>query len=204
MQQPQTPSRWLRRATFAAALLALAGGLLVAWSLLRERDDLSRTNSNLQLLDLPVIENPCVLPAASVRLQDDVPVIGVSIGGRHRAYVLEAFAPLDQHVVNDHFGGAPVSVTYCDRTDCVRVFTAPGQERTLDLAVGGWVGRYEEGTLVLGVGSNHYRQTTGEAIEETAPPFPYRDVDFVRTTWKHWHDAHPDSDVYIGEPPPRR
>src|SRR5215472_8987706 len=60
---------------------------------------------------------------------ENTPVIGVSIGNQHRAYALQAVFQQDSHVINDWLGAAPVSVTYCDLCDCVRVFTAPDRDR---------------------------------------------------------------------------
>jgi hypothetical protein len=51
--------------------------------------------------------------------------------------------------------------------------------------------------LLLSIGAAHYRQDTGEALEADAPPFPYTQLNYQRTTWKQWRTAHPDTDVYL-------
>ena len=53
----------------------------------------------------------------------DQPVIGVTAGGRHRAYLVRALSlGAKSHIVNDVVGGVPVSVTYCDIYTCTRLF----------------------------------------------------------------------------------
>src|SRR5437879_4188705 len=58
-------------------------------------------------------------------MRDDDQIIGVEVGGRARAYRLDALRSRTRHVVNDLLGGVPVSVSYCDITDCVRAYTDP-------------------------------------------------------------------------------
>jgi hypothetical protein len=157
--------------------------------------------ADVELEDVPGIRQPSALPAGSAHLRDNTEVIGVSASGRHRAYVIDALVRRERHVVNDQLGGAPVTVTYCDRTNCARVFTEPRGGGPLEVAGGGWIGRYEEGCMLLRIGPDRYRQDTGLPLAKGAPPFPYARAEFVRTTWKQWREAHPDTDVYVGEPP---
>ena len=112
--------------------------------------------------------------------------------------------PAVRHVINDVVGGKPITVTYCDATDCVAVFTDPTGHEALEIAVGGWTGRSvsskSEGSMLLRVGSTLYRQDTKQPLEEKdSAPFPYSEANFVRTTWQQWREAHADTDVYIGE-----
>lgn len=155
----------------------------------------------LVLKEQPVLREVRLLPAGKPGLSDDAEVVGVVAGGRSRAYALEALRAIHRHVVNDRVGGMPVTVAYCDRTACAKVFTAPGRDRPLDVAVAGWDGRTEEGSLLLRVGPAVYRQDTGMPLNPDDAPFPYPKYDFVRTTWKEWRAAHPDSDVHVGTLP---
>src|SRR5262249_40992062 len=120
------------------------------------------------------------------------------------AYVLGAFYSPERHVVNDLLGGKPITVTYCDVTDCLAVFIDPDSKGPLGIAVGGWLGKRERGryigSLLLLVGSSRYRQDTGQPLaNRDDESFPYIRKDFVRTTWNEWREAHPDTDVYVGE-----
>jgi hypothetical protein len=201
MQQPHPtrPSRRARPVLAVALVLIGAGAASVLWFVVR--DDVPAP-AGPELWDAPGVREPPACSADSVELPDDARLIAVSAGGRHRAYALEALLARDRHVVNDTLGGVPITVTYCDRSDCAQVFTAPEGDQPLDVAVGGWVGQYETGSLLLRVGGARYRQDTGQPLEPDAPPFPYARADFVRTTWKQWHEAYPDGDVYVGRQMP--
>src|SRR5439155_127862 len=100
-----------------------------------------------------------------------------------RAYLLESLFPVELHVVNDMLGGVPVTITYCDQTDCLRVFTDPVGKQPLDMGVGGWVDDEDRGTFVLRVGTMLFRQNTGRPVGEIPGQIPYPQADFVRKTW---------------------
>jgi hypothetical protein len=149
--------------------------------------------------DAPGIRQPAALPAAgAAELSDAEPVIGVSAGGRDRAYLVRALAISAKfHIVNDVLGGVPVSVTYCDLYECPRLFTGGATGESLDLSQGG----LRSGSMVLKTGGHPYRQDTGAPLEEEAPPFPYDPYPGDVTTWGAWRGAHPDTDVYVADLP---
>ena len=156
------------------------------------------------LVNLPVISRPAILSAEAVALAADAIVIGVEAGGRHRAYALDAFYPRECHVINDWLGGKPITVTYCDMTDCVAVFTDPDADEPLQIAAGGWQGHFvhgkPQGSMLLRVGSSWFRQDTGQPVASQGDnSLPYTKTEFVRTTWKDWCEEHPDTDVYVGD-----
>jgi hypothetical protein len=206
MQQRLVPLTWLivpwGRTVLTAVPSLLVGGALVFgigyW--FGGGDGPNVDPKFVHLVDQPVMEKPPVSPGKSAQLPDDAEVIGVAVEGHFRAYLVEALVPREWHVVNDELGSAPVTVSYCDRTDCVQAYTGPRGEGALHLAVGGYMGVYDVGSMLLRVGSWHYRQDTRQPLEKDAPPFPYAQAHFERTTWKKWHEAHPDTDVFVGEP----
>lgn len=56
-------------------------------------------------------DDPPTAPAREATfLKDDDEVLGFVVGGKARAYSVQAIAY--HHVVNDHLGGAPLTVTY--------------------------------------------------------------------------------------------
>jgi hypothetical protein len=140
---------------------------------------------------------PDVLAIDEVNLEDEVPVIGVSVGSHHRAYLVEALdgswegvlatgdEPLGQ-VVNDFLGGVPITVTYCSRNQRCRVLTGPGIQ-PLQLAV-------EDSKDPEGMALRSGSQT----FEQSDPKLPLQDYPFETTTWKDWRSAHPETDVYLG------
>jgi hypothetical protein len=179
------------------ALLACCVGLIRMKGVVRHEPTFA-------LLEMPVIQAPKTVAADEARLADDAEIVGVCANGCSRAYALDALAPYQYHVINDTLGGRPITVSFCDITNCLAVFTDSCKEEPLEIAVGGYVGLEEqgrvEGSMLLRVGSHYYRQDTGlEFGENAATPFPYPSMAFERTTWKQWRHAHPESDVFTGE-----
>src|SRR5262245_51462713 len=147
---------------------------------------------------MPGLQRPPAQPAGTVNLPDDAEVLGVSAGGRHRAYLVAALSGISSHVVNDLLGDVPVTVTCCDRTQYARVFTAEGRTSPLNVDLGGLF----EGKKLIKVGDVFYPQQSGEQSGGKAnAPFPYPDYPFLRTTWKQWKEAHPETDIYVGALP---
>ena len=134
----------------------------------------------------PGIRQPSTVPVAEATLADDARVIGVTAGGRHRAYSVQVMSGMTSHVVNDLVDDVPVSVSYCDQTDCTRVFAGRPGSSPLELSTGGWV----RGEMALRYGDQQYSQT--------ATDIPLQDHPFVVTTWKEWREQHPDTDVFVG------
>jgi hypothetical protein len=193
---------WRVLAVLIAVLLLALGAEVprTAWRLAFT----NQVPPDFDLVNVPVIQRPTTVPAEVVTLPDDAVVIGVEARGRRRAFVLEAFYPPERHVINDLLGGKPITVTYCDVTDCLAVFTDPDADEPLEIATGGWQGKivrgWFTGSMLLRVGSSWFRQDTGQPLANHAEkPFPYTKYQFERTTWKQWRDARPDTDVYVGE-----
>lgn len=153
-------------------------------------------------VDVPGIKNPNVFPGNDVDQRVDVEeVIGIVVGDRARAYLVEAFEVgsqgsessftqenaqiLERHVVNDVVGDLPVSITYCDKTLCKDVFTAPG-ETPLKLSVAGWSGQ----AMALRYNDVVFAQS------ETNPPLGR--LPFQATTWGEWKKLYPQTDIYLG------
>jgi hypothetical protein len=135
----------------------------------------------------PGIREPATESADSARLNDGATVFGVSVNGQSRAYSMMAMTGSMRHVINDVVGGAPVSLTFCEVTNCVRVFTKTEQgANPLDVSVRGW----KDGQLWLGIDGQNFPQDSRE--------IPLEDLTCERTSWKAWKDAHADSDVFVG------
>lgn len=143
---------------------------------------------------VPPLRCPRVHAADDAKLADDDRVVGVVAGGKARAYLLSVLSTMRYHVVNDLLGDVPVSVTVCDRTECVRTFTDKSRGKPLEMSQMG----YHNG-LLLRIGSGVYRQSTGEATRPGDPALPYRTTEHQVTTWKKWREAHPDTEVFTGK-----
>jgi len=139
------------------------------------------------------IERPPMVPAAEAKLPADAAVIGVVVDGQARAYPLQRLSGMMEHVVNDLVAGRmgqmrPISITYCDLTDCVRVFTPEDalSQASLEMGTIGLI----EGALGLTYQAQQFRQTD---------PIPgLLTIEPVRTTWLEWRFEHPDTLVYAG------
>jgi hypothetical protein len=131
--------------------------------------------------------------ARDVSFPDDLEVLGVSAGGEDRAYLLGTLARAQHHVLNDLVNRTAVSVTYCDRTNCARVFTGGEDGRALSLRAAGFS---TENGMLLDSGSGLYFQKSDRPVAPgTTVPAPYRELASVRTTWGEWRDAHPGTSV---------
>lgn len=145
--------------------------------------------------DTPMIlpgVTPLLISADEASLADDARVIGVSVDGVDHAFSIEAMSRMDSHVVNDMLGTQPISVTYCDRTDCARVLTREGGTEPIPLDLGGWM----RGSMAL-----RYNQKMFTQLDES---LPLQNHEFELTTWKEWRDAHPETLLYIGNEDAKR
>jgi hypothetical protein len=150
----------------------------------------------------PGVREPLALPGAEATVPAAARVIGVRVGDRARAYLIAALSLpngnrdgvptelspariLGRHVVNDLVGGTPISVTYCDLSNCARVFTGSGTE-SLDVAIAGRRG----GEMQLMLNGKRFSQ---HAADAPLPDFP-----FELTSWGEWRSKHPTSEVYVG------
>jgi len=189
--------------------LALLGSLLVViaaclvWIVSSWLSRNAEADPSEVYMNRPGIRQPATHPAAAASLADEDEIIGVVVDGRARAYALSAFTAIptlgdpSQHVVNDLLAGVPVTVAYCDRLNCAQVYTDARARTPLPVGVGGYTKRDGRDSMLLSIGTSHYRQDTGEALEADAPPFPYAPLPYQRTTWKQWRTEHPDTDVYF-------
>jgi len=148
-------------------------------------------------LSYPGVRQPDTFAADAVSVPDDADIVGVEVGGIHRAYLLKGMAVPQTHVVNDLLGGIPVSVAYCNLRNCATAYTSgDGAAEPLDLGVHGLVHRQ----LILSAKGRAYLQEPLEETNEALPPdqIPYASYPCERTTWGAWRAYHPNTDVYLG------
>ncbi|MDG2126772.1 MAG: DUF3179 domain-containing (seleno)protein [Fuerstiella sp.] len=142
---------------------------------------------NAAMQNTPFISEKIQLPesvnADAAELRTDEPIIGVVADGIARAYSIKAMSGMSSHVINDVIGTMPVSVTYCDRTDCARAFTGDTPGQPLSLAVGG----FSDSEMLVRFGGEMYRQSS--------PDIPLTEYECELTTWKKWLERHPGTKV---------
>ena len=132
------------------------------------------------------ITEPRVFPADEVMISDTATVLGIEANGKYRAYVATGMSDATNlHIVHDYLGGKPITMTFCDRSNCSRAFLRH-KVRTEDIMMGGWSG--EEMWLL--VKNKRYLHTSTEV--------PIPDYPVEMTTWGEWKKAHPETDVYLG------
>lgn|GEM_PF-3898985 len=145
---------------------------------------------NFEMLG-PLVQNPELLRADALGIEDKASVIGVSVNGEHRAYRMQGMSMVETHVVNDVIQSVPVTVTYCDLRRCVRVFSKTGlADAPLNVRVGGF---NDQTGLLLNV--------DGEVVPQAADSVPLTRLDATVMSWKEWKSAHPDTSVYLGREP---
>jgi hypothetical protein len=180
--------------------LVVAGGVL-AWFAVAslETPQMARLKSNDLLVDYPGIDQPAFVTSADANITDETVVIGISYGDEYRAYALHAMNDMQKHIVNDTLDGLPVSVVYCDIDDCIRVFAGEAGADALPLRVGGYHGRFYDGSMLLKLGDNRYRLDTGANLYDPRDVLPYDYYPYERTTWGAWRVKHPGSALYKGD-----
>lgn len=148
----------------------------------------------LMRMDQPGVDEPVLVPGRKADLSDETPVVGIAHDGMACALVLESMRDIDQHIVNLVLGKTPLSVTFCDLDDCVRVLkgSSVGAQQSLPLKVGG-----------IDVDMRMVLLYQGERYAQRSPDFPLADHDFVRTTWGAWKKSQPDSLIYLGKDRPK-
>lgn len=146
---------------------------------------------------MPGIDRPATVEAGASGLRADEEVIGLEVGGRARAYRLDALRDRSRHLVNDLIGGVPVAVAYCDLNNCVKAYTGRDGRGPLEMSIGGL---YEGREMVLDVGGALYFQESGAALAPGTGPavIPLDRLSPTRTTWGEWKRLHPSTDVYEG------
>jgi len=156
----------------------------------------AKSEKRLWKVEMPGLQTPHTLPATAAKIAESDDVIGLVVNGKPRAYWLKALRYPPWHIVNDVVAGAPVSVTYCDRTNCTRVYTCGQSSMPLDVSLAGLYGK----EMVVKVEGVLYFQESGKPLEPgtDVPSLPYAEHPWERTTWKEWRQRHPKTDLFIG------
>lgn len=148
---------------------------------------------------IPAIDTPRFAPAARAdHLAPNEPVIALHLEGQARAYPLQVL--MWHEIANDTVGGLHVAVTYCPLCHSALVF---------DRDIGGEVREFGVSGLLYNSNVLMYDRQESEAEESlwsqmlfTAACGPaaeegleLRLLPSEFTTWRAWHEAHPETDV---------
>lgn len=147
--------------------------------------DVAVSTDEISLM-LPTIILPPVLPAEAAASYDPrARVIGVTIAGRHRAYVLSAFHDPSMAVVDDLIGNVPITIAHQASTGRTRVFSSQANGFPLEMAAD-----TRHASLRLSLNGITYDFDSAE--------IPLSNRRFTETTWGEWRKLHPESDLYVG------
>lgn len=147
----------------------------------------------------PGILRPGTVPAVVAAIGDDEEVLGVIVDGRARAYRLRAFSDPSSHIVNDVIDGRPITVAYCNLSDCARAYSGPPGGPPLDVRQAG----LQDGQMIVKAAGSYFRHRDGRPFEtgDAGAAFPYPDYPLRRRRWGEWRREYPDTDLYLAPPP---
>ena len=136
------------------------------------------------------LTDPAVVPAALLtELGDDEEVLGLTLGGKSRAYPARFIAW--HHIVNDTLGGHPVAVTYCSVCNSgVAYDPVVGGTRRLFNVFGiyrGVMAMVDPSTETV------WSHLTGEALLGPDKGKTLAVLPLINTTWGDWKRLHPDT-----------
>lgn len=140
------------------------------------------------LTDVPGVDFPRFDNISKVAFSAQAEVVGVDVNGLARAYPLSLLKSVDNHIVNDLLDGKPLSITYCNLADRVRVLTWNHRGYRIPLSVGG-LDENRQMLLVFG---------DEERFRQDSKSLPLDDHPFARMTLGEWSSRHPRSLVFVG------
>lgn len=139
----------------------------------------------IRIYDLPGVRQPEFVDADRSTLSDQATVIGIVVDGLPYALARDAMLEPAKHIVNLMMGEHPLSVTYCDLADCVRVLHREKGDEPIDLRVGGLDEDYQMVLLF-----------EGERYGQTSQDLPLTDYPFEVLKFGDWKKRYPQSKVY--------
>jgi hypothetical protein len=117
---------------------------------------------------------------AEASLDDQDEVITLNIGEQHYAFPKRWMSGMSEHVVSEIYEDLPIAVTYCDESECVRVFQGEVGEEKLDI-------------MQAGLAAGHMAVlVNGRSFLQEAEDIPYSEYPFELMLWGEWKTNHPD------------
>ena len=138
------------------------------------------------LVDFPGVDQPDLVDASESELPESTQIIGIEVDGQFCAIVLQSMLDPERHIVNMIFNQKPVSATYCNLVDCVRVLT-DARESPIPLHVGG-----------VDIDSQMVFLLDGQRYGQSSKGLPLADHQFDRMELGQWQRLHPTTRIYMG------
>jgi hypothetical protein len=150
---------------------------------------------------VPALDDPSHVAPADAPWEDEQPVVGVALGGEHRAYPL---AVLEWHeVANDVVGGVPIAVTYCPLCATALVFDRRVEGKPRRFGVSGLL--YRSALVMFDRESESlWTQVGARAVTGPARGRRLRVLRSRIEPWGAWRARHPDTTVLSAQTGHRR
>jgi hypothetical protein len=178
----------VKRVTAGVGILLLA--LLLAWGVLLVSDQLARqtpeTYPDDEMLEDEFMMGEFETPVRSFTttqetdLKDQEEVIVLKIGAQHFAFPKRWMIGMSEHIVSEIYEDLPIAVTYCNESECVRVFQGAIGEAKIDIMQAG----LDAGHMAILV--------DGQTFLQEADDIPYSEYPFELMSWGDWKTNHPD------------
>lgn len=170
-----------------AVILAALGGAFLANLVIEQR---GKPNYDLVAYDptsnsmndmVAEMETPERQFAAvdKVELPGNAEIIAVEIAGQSYAFPKRFMEGVGDHIASDVLKGLPLAVTYCNETECVRVFTDEKSDKKIELDQFG----LQDGGLAV--------QLEGKVYAQESEDIPLADYPFQIARWAEWKTANP-------------
>jgi len=165
------------------AVLLAYGFLLVSDYLARQTSEPYPDDEMLQEQFVPgEFETPerTFATVQETMLDDQDEVITLKIGEQHYAFPKRWMNGMSEHVVSQIYEDLPIAVTYCNESECVRVFQGEVGEKKLDI-------------MQAGLAAGHMAiLVDGQSFLQEAEDIPYSEYPFELMLWGAWKTDHPD------------
>ena len=119
------------------------------------------------------------LSVDQTELPDDAEVIGIEVNGQSYAFPKRFMMGVGDHIASEVFDGLPVTVTYCNESECVRVFSNRQSSSRIELEQFGLI---NEGLAV---------KFQGKVYAQESSDIPLEDYDFTVVSWLEWKENNP-------------
>ncbi|MEZ4493126.1 MAG: DUF3179 domain-containing protein [Dehalococcoidia bacterium] len=132
------------------------------------------------------------LPVSEASYQPQVPVAAVTIGNQARAYPLHI---LTWHeIINDHFAGQPIAVTFCPLCNTAISFERTVSGEVLDFGVSGLL-RNSDLVMFDRQTESWWQQATGESLVGHYAGTRLKAVSTAIVSWGQFAEEYPDATV---------
>lgn len=142
------------------------------------------------------LKNPVFATGADNKIDPKVPVMGVNINGKQKAYPTSML--FYHHQLGDDLGGQALWVTYCGLCRSGRIFDRTVDGEALDFQL---VGAINYNAVLKDLQTNTWwRQETGEAAKGHHSGKELAEIPFEQMDMENWLAKYPDSEVLQHDP----